>query len=600
MTGRWFGRVVICALSVFFAVTVAGSAHAWWDSKWKYRKKVTLDTTAQGADVKDAVADFPVLVRLHTGNFTFKNARNDGSDIRFVASDDKTPLKYHIERYDPSEEMVLIWVKAPRLPAASKDDFIWMYYGNGSAAAGAEPGGAYDTPQLAVYHFSEKEGSPKDATAYGNHAKEFAGKLDSPGPIGRAATLKGGGERLVIGKSPSLNVSKGFTFSAWVRLAGSQDDAHLLSWDDGKQSVIVGIDGTRLYCALSDGKTKTSTGKAGDLPLSRWVHVAVTADPGKDLTIYTDGRERTTQKLGASLPEPGADISVGASAQGKHSYLGDLDEVQIAGISRSVSWVRAAAVGQGPETPLLSYLDEESTSGGEGSLTIHLLIVTAKAVTLDGWLIIGGIAIMIGVTWILFVNKTIALRKMKKENNAFFEVFTSSDDMHAMKDREGEFENSSLYRVYRAGLAEVERRLEKLVGAGKKTLQVHAITAFNTSLEKAALQESKKNTAGLLLFTLSISGGPFMGLFGTVWGVINTFAGVAEAGEANLAAIAPGVASALACTLMGLALAIPALFQYTYLSGEIKNGVADMNVFTGEFSTWVEEEYGPHTGERHA
>ena len=58
-----------------------------------------------------------------------------------------------------------------------------------------------------------------------------------------------------------------------------------------------------------------------------------------------------------------------------------------------------------------------------------------------------------------------------------------------------------------------------------------------------------------------------MGLFGTVWGVINTFAGVAEAGEANLAAIAPGVASALACTLMGLMLAIPALFQYSYLSG---------------------------------
>ena len=83
-----------------------------------------------------------------------------------------------------------------------------------------------------------------------------------------------------------------------------------------------------------------------------------------------------------------------------------------------------------------------------------------------------------------------------------------------------------------------------------------------------------------------------MGLFGTVWGVINTFAGVAEAGEANLAAIAPGVASALACTLMGLTLAIPALFQYSYLAGEIKNLSADMNVFMGELTTRVEEEYG--------
>ena len=67
---------------------------------------------------------------------------------------------------------------------------------------------------------------------------------------------------------------------------------------------------------------------------------------------------------------------------------------------------------------------------------------------------------------------------------------------------------------------------------------------------------------------------------------------VAEAGEANLAAIAPGVASALACTLMGLTLAIPALFQYSYLSSEIKNITADMNMFMGEFTTRVEEEYG--------
>jgi biopolymer transport protein ExbB len=86
-----------------------------------------------------------------------------------------------------------------------------------------------------------------------------------------------------------------------------------------------------------------------------------------------------------------------------------------------------------------------------------------------------------------------------------------------------------------------------------------------------------------------------MGLFGTVWGVINTFAGVAEAGEANLAAIAPGVASALACTLMGLMLAIPALFQYSYLSAEIKSVTADMNVFMDELTNRVEEEYGGKT-----
>ena len=316
----------------------------------------------------------------------------------------------------------------------------------------------------------------------------------------------------------------------------------------------------------------------------------MTAEAGKTLSIYTDGKERSTSKLTGAIPEPAADIAVGGSLQGKHGFAGDLDEVGITGVVRPSAWVHAAAVGQGPETPLLSYLEEESSSGGAESLTVHLLVVTAKAITLDGWLIIGGIVIMIVLTWILFLNKFMALRKLKKDNAAFSETFSGSDGLRAI-DEKG-FSDSSLFRVYAAGLDELDRRLVKMRDNGATSLPGHAMTAFEATLNKAAMQESKKNTAGLLLFTLSISGGPFMGLFGTVWGVINTFAGVAEAGEANLAAIAPGVASALACTLMGLMLAIPALFQYSYLSEQIKHISADMNVFMDDLTNRVEEAYG--------
>ncbi len=280
---------------------------------------------AQGGDVKEALTDFPVLVRLHTGNFTFENAKTDGSDIRFVASDDKTPLKYHIERYDPKEEMVLIWVKVPQVAPASAEGFVWLYYGNGSAAAGEDAGGTYDTSQLLVYHLGEKEGPPQDATAYKNNAKEFTGKLGTPSPIGRGITLKGEGDRLVVAKSPSLNFAKGFTFSAWVRSSRAQQDGRLFSWDDGKQSIVIAVDGTKLYASASDGKKKTATDKA-DLPPPKWVHVAVTAEPGKALVIYTDGRQRTEQKI-AALPEPSADIAIGASLSGKNGFAGDLDEV---------------------------------------------------------------------------------------------------------------------------------------------------------------------------------------------------------------------------------------------------------------------------------
>jgi biopolymer transport protein ExbB len=229
MRARRFHRVIIgtsCALLLILAGNV-GSAHAWWDGKWKYRKKIVLDTTPQGGDVKEALTDFPVLVSLHTGNFTFGNAKPDGSDIRLVAPDDKTPLKYHIERYDPKEEMVLIWVKVPQVAPASPEGFIWLYYGNGSAAPGEDVGGTFDTPQLAAYHFGEKDGLPQDATAYKNNAKEFTGKLGTATPIGRGITLKGEGDRLVIAKSPSLNFAKGFTFSAWVRSSRAEADGSL-------------------------------------------------------------------------------------------------------------------------------------------------------------------------------------------------------------------------------------------------------------------------------------------------------------------------------------------------------------------------------------
>jgi biopolymer transport protein ExbB len=590
-----FGKTFFGVLILLIFVTGGPlSAEAWWDAKWKYRKKITLDTSAQGADIKEALTDFPVLIRLHSGNFNFANAKNDGSDIRFLAPDDKTPLKFHAERYDPAEEMVLLWVRIPRLSPASTQDFIWMYYGNPAAPAAQDPGGTYDPSQLLVYHLGEKEGVPKDSTAYQNHPREFAGKLNAAAAVGRGASFSGKTDRLTIGKSPSLVFSKGFTFSAWVRLAGPQEDARLISWDDGKQAALAGIAGTKLYWSFPADKKKPSLEKAVDLPAQKWVHVTLTADPIKGLIVYTDGRERASVKLPGPLPDPASDVVIGGSLKGEKALTGDLDEVRISGVARSAAWVRADAAGQGPETMLLSYLDEETaSSGGLESLTIHLLIVTARSITLDGWIVIGILVIMGCMATIVFLDKLLKLRRTKKDNSAFLNSFSSSANFRTLKEREGDFENSSLFRVYCTGMEELERRVEKTEAAGgRKSLPVQAVTAFKAALDRASLQESRKSTAGLLVLTLSISGGPFMGLLGTVWGVINTFAGVAEAGEANLAAIAPGVASALSCTLMGLLVAIPALFAYSYLSSEIKNSMAEMNVFTAEFLTRVEEEYG--------
>ncbi|MDA8086573.1 MAG: MotA/TolQ/ExbB proton channel family protein, partial [Nitrospiraceae bacterium] len=121
------------------------------------------------------------------------------------------------------------------------------------------------------------------------------------------------------------------------------------------------------------------------------------------------------------------------------------------------------------------------------------------------------------------------------------------------------------------------------------SLTPSALNIFRAALDRANSEEARKMNAWMIVLTLGISGGPFWGLLGTVWGVMNTFASLAASGEANLTAIAPGVASALACTMAGLLVAIPSLFAASYITGWIKDLSADANVFLDEFILKLEE-----------
>ncbi|MGD0277881.1 MAG: DUF2341 domain-containing protein, partial [Smithella sp.] len=240
---------ITLGLLFFLGIMASPDANAWWDGKWQQRKKIQFDASDKASNIKENLTDIPVLIRLHSGNFSFSSAKADGSDIRFVSGDDKSPLKYHIEKFDPKEEIALVWVKVPRISANSNQDFIWMYYGNSSAPDGQESAGTYDVNHVAVYHLGEKDGNPRDATAYGNHATAFTGKLGAPSIVGNGVQFGGNGEHMTIAESESLVFTKGFTFSVWVRNNQTGKDEHLFSWDDGKQYIIIGLDDTKAYCS---------------------------------------------------------------------------------------------------------------------------------------------------------------------------------------------------------------------------------------------------------------------------------------------------------------------------------------------------------------
>ena len=155
-----------------------------------------------------------------------------------------------------------------------------------------------------------------------------------------------------------------------------------------------------------------------------------------------------------------------------------------------------------------------------------------------------------------------------------------------------EFAHSSVYRIYHVGVTELKTRFPSAKNDQTfPEISERSMNAVRASLDAQLTRESHKLNSAMVFLTSAISGGPFLGLLGTVVGVMITFAAIAAAGDVNVNAIAPGIAAALVATVAGLAVAIPALFGYNYLTIKIKQISTDMHVFVDEFVTKMAEYY---------
>jgi len=190
--------------------------------------------------------------------------------------------------------------------------------------------------------------------------------------------------------------------------------------------------------------------------------------------------------------------------------------------------------------------------------------------------------------WVM-ITKTLLVRRIDRGNLGFMTGFRASTDVLAAQGLQ-QHPHSPLARLYAAGCRELTRR--DVGKAGAPPLSGASIDAVKAAVDADLVRESHKLNAQMVLLTIAISGGPFLGLLGTVVGVMITFAAIAAAGDVNVNAIAPGIAAALLATVAGLAVAIPALFGYNYLASRIKNISADMQIFVDEFVTRVAERYG--------
>lgn len=533
------------------------SSHAWWNEEWTGRKKITLTSTA------GEVVDAPVLIRLHTGNFDFFSANDNGSDLRLIAGDDKTELKFHFEKWDVGNELALVWVSMPKLLPQTE---IFLYFGNENAASAANPKATYDAASV-IYHFAEPEGLPQDSALNGLHAVQSSAQRIAASFSNSGAGFSGS-QSVTL---PAVKVSGGFSFAVWIK--PSSLDGTVIQSDN-------------LRVVLEGGMVKVQSGTSSlvsstALSVGKWHHLGVTVSDA--LRVYVDGKP-AGETPGAALPAGSITLGTG--------FQGEMDEVQVSGVVRNADWVAVQAA-QGPDGKLVTLgEDETNEGGGEAS---HMGVIL-KSLTLDGWIAIGFLAVMLLIAiWVMY-SKAVYITRVDKSNRRFMGKFRElSTDLAMIDKAKGlakEFEHSSLYRIYHIGAAELAHRFKDTESTHlDRSLSPQSLDSIRASLDAGLVEEIQRMNKFMVLLTIAISGGPFIGLLGTVMGVMITFAAIAAAGDVNVNAIAPGIAAALMATVAGMSVAIPSLFGYNYLASRIKSIVSQMHIFVDEFITKLAENY---------
>ncbi len=218
-------------------------------------------------------------------------------------------------------------------------------------------------------------------------------------------------------------------------------------------------------------------------------------------------------------------------------------------------------------------------------------------------------------SWTIIITKARQLGIARKAAKKFFAAYNSTRDPLDIKRAGQEFDGAPAYQLYIRAADEVEYHLKNnpvrveagrvvpsdpSVGAGNtdflarsRTTKINMASyeAVKVVMEEASAAEAMGLEKGMIVLSTAVAGGPFIGLLGTVWGVMETFAGIASAGSASLTAMAPGVAGALICTVIGLLVAIPAMFSYNFMVTTIRAITQELDGFASRYANQVEHLY---------
>ncbi|NBQ65246.1 MAG: biopolymer transporter [Verrucomicrobia bacterium] len=203
-------------------------------------------------------------------------------------------------------------------------------------------------------------------------------------------------------------------------------------------------------------------------------------------------------------------------------------------------------------------------------------------------------------SWSVIIAKFNQLRAARRATRGFLKVFRAASEPLEVYLAGRSFGESPQAAIYQAGAKElcfhltgsstIDSTLSSRI-ASARPIGETSMNSVRSAMERAVGEESLRLESNLIVLATAVSGAPFLGLLGTVWGVMDAFSGIAQAGQASLAAMAPGVSGALITTVVGLLVAIPAMFGYNFLTTSTRSFIVEMENFAAECAAVFEHRF---------
>jgi biopolymer transport protein TolQ len=231
-------------------------------------------------------------------------------------------------------------------------------------------------------------------------------------------------------------------------------------------------------------------------------------------------------------------------------------------------------------------------------LTIpHPQETIVQMVTGSGAVVQGVLFLLLGfsvVSWAIIFTKQRQMRRAERESERFIDIFWDAKNLTAINTASLDLKESPVAQVFRAGyqeLVRLTRAKRQAAGGDEMSTDLGGVENVARAMKRATTQEVTKLERSLTFLATTASSAPFVGLFGTVWGIMNAFRGLSVTQSSSIQAVAPGISEALIATAIGLAAAIPAVIAYNHFAGKVRVLSAEMDNFASEFLNIAERHF---------